>query len=545
MSDLSQVPLEDWEEARRKEPVIRELARDDVTRLEVACAADRMGVSISWTYELLERWRKNPRTSSLLPGKPGPKRGKSNIDPAVDEVIKASIEKYYATSQKPLLNELWEEISDRCRERVLKSPGKETVRRRLASADQYLISKKRDGRAKAQSKYGAAKGKFEAQYPLEVIQIDHTLVDVIIVDDEMRQPIGRPWLTVAIDIRTRMVVGYLLSLDPPSSLSVALTVSQAIWEKAAVLGNLDLKTDWPCEGIPTRIHVDNGKDFRAEALQRGCEEHGIILEFRPVATPWYGGHVERLLGTLMKEAHLLPGTTFSNVQEKGIYDSEKQSAMTFKELELWLSHRILGVYHNRLHSSLNASPISVWKSEIEKGWEPRKALDQKRLLLDFLPFELRKPRRDGLSLFSISYWHDLLPTWAAQDVGRLPVKYDPRDLSKVWLRLPDGQYAELRYKDPSRPPITLWEQRAAAAVTRENGRRSVNEEAVFSAVQESRQIVEEAKQASKAARRKSQRRASTNERLKATTTDQESEPNNDNVAPNYRGERKSFDVEFW
>jgi putative transposase len=31
---------------------------------------------------------------------------------------------------------------------------------------------------------------------LEVVQIDHTLVDVVVVDELERLPLGRPWLTL-------------------------------------------------------------------------------------------------------------------------------------------------------------------------------------------------------------------------------------------------------------------------------------------------------------------------------------------------------------
>jgi transposase InsO family protein len=46
-------------------------------------------------------------------------------------------------------------------------------------------------------------------------QIDHTLIDVIVIDSEHRKPIGRPWLTVVMDVRTRMVVGFWVGLEPP------------------------------------------------------------------------------------------------------------------------------------------------------------------------------------------------------------------------------------------------------------------------------------------------------------------------------------------
>ena len=36
---------------------------------------------------------------------------------------------------------------------------------------------------------------------LEQVQIDHTVVDLIVVDEQHRLPIGRPYVTVAIDVR--------------------------------------------------------------------------------------------------------------------------------------------------------------------------------------------------------------------------------------------------------------------------------------------------------------------------------------------------------
>ena len=99
----------------------------------------------------------------------------------------------------------------------------------------------------------------------------------------------------------------------------------------------------------SRLHLDNAKEFRSEALRRGCEQYGIAIDYRPVRTPHYGGHIERLIGTMMGKVHLLPGTTFSDVRAKGDWDPQKTAAMTIEELERWLGHAITGVYHQTVH----------------------------------------------------------------------------------------------------------------------------------------------------------------------------------------------------
>ena len=61
-------------------------------------------------------------------------------------------------------------------------------------------------------------------------------------------------------------------------------------------------------------------------LRRACEQYGIALDYRPIQQPHMGGHIERLLGTLMRALHALPGATFSNAQQRGHYDSEASAA---------------------------------------------------------------------------------------------------------------------------------------------------------------------------------------------------------------------------
>ena len=98
-----------------------------------------------------------------------------------------------------------------------------------------------------------------------------------------------------------------------------------------------------CRGLADAIHVDNAKEFHSRALQRGAEEYGISLIYRPVATPHYGGHIERLIGTMMGAVHLLPGTTFSDIESRGDYNSLANSVMTLDELEQWLALEIFAI----------------------------------------------------------------------------------------------------------------------------------------------------------------------------------------------------------
>lgn len=510
--DLAQVSDRDWEVARRRLAVIRPLAEaPDRTRAQVAEAAARIDCGVTYAYDLLARYLASPRLTSLLPRRRGRKQGRSMLVSEIDEIIRLAIENTYLTRQKPLISDLVDEVRRRCAAAGLPAPSRGAVERRLDARSPAQVVARRHGRKAARDRCMPAVGSLDAAWPMSLIQIDHTLVDVIVVDTETRAPIQRPWLTVAIDVCTRCVAGFHLSLEPPSATSVALCISHAALSKESWLAERSVEAEWPVRGIPERLHLDNAKEFRSEALRRGCEQYGIAIDHRPVRTPHYGGHIERLIGTMMGKVHLLPGTTFSNVQAKGDLDPDKSAAMTLDEVERWLGHAIAGVYHRELHRGLGVTPLEAWRrgiigdDKVLGRGEPTAVTDPRRFLIDFLPMERRLVRRDGVALNSIRYWADVLTTWIGHPEPMI-MRYDPRDLSRIYLLGPDGTYYDLSYRDLGRPPISLWEHRLALKRLREEGRALVDEAAIFRAIETMRSIADEAVRASKTARRQRERR---------------------------------------
>ncbi|ABM41451.1 DDE-type integrase/transposase/recombinase [Pseudomonas sp. S5(2021)] len=510
--DLTQVSEADWAKARDRLAVIRRLAKaTERTREDVAQAASQIGCSVSSTYDLLARYLAAPQLTSLLPQQRGRKQGKSMLVPEVAAIINQVTEDMYLTRQKPRVSDLVAQVHIRCRAAGLALPSRGAIERRLSARPASEVTAQRHGRKAARDRFAPTTGSLEAPWPLSLVQIDHTLVDVIVVDSQTREPIQRPWLTLAIDVCTRCVAGLHLSLEPPSATSVALCISQAALPKDAWLAERGIDGAWPVHGIPERLHLDNAKEFRSEALRRGCEQHGIAIDHRPVRTPHYGGHIERLIGTMMGKVHLLPGTTFSNVQAKGDLDPSKSAVMTLEEVERWLGHAIAGVYHREVHRGLGMPPLVAWEKGISGDDQvlgrgsPTTVSDPRRFLIDFLPIARRLVRRDGVSLHSIGYWSDVLSTWIGHAEPMI-VRFDPRDLSRIYLLGPDGTYYDLTYRDLRRPPISLWEHRAALKRLREQGHAHVDEAAIFRAVQAMREIADQAAHTSKTARRQKERR---------------------------------------
>ena len=95
--------------------------------------------------------------------------------------------------------------------RACASRGRSSFRQRVAALPDRLKLEKRKNRKAAAERYEPIKGHFPgADYPLAVAQIDHTPMNVIVVDEEHRQPIQRPFLTVVIDVFSRTVLGFAI-----------------------------------------------------------------------------------------------------------------------------------------------------------------------------------------------------------------------------------------------------------------------------------------------------------------------------------------------
>ena len=496
-----------WDEGCRREAAIRDLLNRHPKRLrtsEVEDVAWELGISRATLYRLIARYRQTGTVEGLYGPGSGRREGTQFLHPDEDMLIREMLEKLYLRPTRPPFQRVLEEIAGACRSRGWPAPTWRTVKARLRLIDQRMQAMRRKD-TDAIRAMTPTPGEYTAVRPLEVVQIDHTQVDVIIVDEQSREPMGRPWITLAVDIRTRMVAGFHLALEAPSRVSIGLCLLHAVYDKTAWMAERDIDAPWPVAGLPQSLHADNGSDFRSQAFVRACRNQGVQVIWRPPGQPHFGGHIERLIGTQMGAVHLLPGSTFSNISKKGDYRSSNEARMTLRELERWVGWEIAGHYHQRIHGSLLRPPIAVWRDQ-EEHFDLRLPVDRLQFWVSFLPEEERNLRRDGIHFCNIRYWADAL----AADVGRLKekvlIKYDPRDLSRIFVRRPSGRFVEARYRDLSWPAITLSEQKAAVRQLKAQGRREIDETMIFTTTLRQREIEDTATRQTEASRRRRERR---------------------------------------
>lgn len=508
---VATLPDEAWEHARRRAEVIAPLATLEVVGHGAAdAAAQALGLSRRQVYALIRRAKQGSGlVTDLAPGQSGGGKGKSRLPDSVERIIRELLHKRFLTKQKRSLAAFHREVAQACKAQKLRVPARNTVALRIANLDPLKTTRRREGQDASRDLRGVGGVPPAMTAPLEQVQIDHTVIDLIVVDERDRQPICRPYLTLAIDVFTRCVLGMVVTLEAPSAVSVGLCLAHVACDKRPWLEGLNVEMDWPMSGKPRQLYLDNAAEFKSEALRRGCEQHGIQLDYRPPGEPHYGGIVERIIGTAMHMIHdELPGTTFSNPDQRGEYDSENKAALTLRELERWLTLAV-GTYHGSVHNGLLQPPAARWAEAVARAGVPAVVTRAVGFLVDFLPVIRRTLTRTGFVIDHIHYYADALKPWIARR-DRLPtflIRLDPRDISRIWVLEPEGlHYLEIPYRTLSHPAVTLWEQRQALAKLRQQGREQVDESALFRMIGQMREIVTTAQKATRKARRDADRR---------------------------------------
>ncbi len=506
---LVSLPEEDWREARRRAAVIAPLAAlSSVSHQAADVAGDELGLSRRQVYVLVGRYRQGSGlVTDLAPGRSDGGRGGDRLPEAVEAVVRDIVQKEYLGRQRLSLAVVSRDIARVCKARGLRVPARNTVARRIAKMHPAQVAQRREGAEAARSLRGVGGTPPAMSAPLAQVQIDHTVIDVIVVDESDRQPIGRPYLTAAIDVFSRCLVGMVVTLEAPSATSVGLCLAQVCCDKRPGLDSLGAEVAWPMSGKPQQLYLDNAAEFKSEALRRGCEQHGIDLTYRPGGQPHYGGIVERVIGTAMAKVHELPGTTFSNPAQRGGYDADAKAALTLRELERWLAFAVAS-YHGSIHDGLDQTPAARWADGVAEH-VPRVVSNPTAILVDFLPVIRRTLTRTGFAVDHVRYFANVLKPWIARrdQLGKFVIRRDPRDISRIWVLEPEGQhYVEVPYRTLSHPAVTLWEHRQAVARLRQRGREQVDEQALFAMIDQMRSISRDAQKATRKSRRDRERR---------------------------------------
>ena len=277
---------------------------------------------------------------------------------------------------------------------------------------------------------------------------DHAQFDVFVLDREGH--VVRPWLTAWYDAGSGYLVGWAISTNPNSR-----TITQAFIRAAAA------KTGSPVRGVPKMVYVDNGRDYRCEALEGGTirtQELGQIdrdigsiplyeaLQVQVTHAKAYHGWVkpiERWFRTLWEVyCRDLPGYCGGSPQARPEnFDRTLQKLalsgklLTMDELAYRFLNQILPEYHSREHSGYGGRTPTEMYNLLPRARDYVPAWSTLALAMEEMAE--RTVSTQGIRFESQLYWSSRLMHMAGE---RVIIRYDRDNLDRLAVCTLKGQY---------------------------------------------------------------------------------------------------------
>ena len=374
---------------------------------------------------------------------------KSRYPEEVLKIVDDAIDKKYLTQERGTIQDVLEDAQiEVIQENALRPKADQlplpTLRlvarliNKIPSAERHIARYGRDSAAQA---FRGVLGHKTELSPLARVEIDHTKLDLFVIDEDTGAPLGRPYLTACIDVFSRCVLGIYLGFEPPSYLTVSRCLRHALLPKANLKKDFpEIKNDWLAYGVMQTLVMDNGPEFHSKSLEKACYSLGIEPEYTPRRMAWFKGKIERWQGTLNRAiAHSSPGTTFANIFEKEDYDPVKHAVLTLSNVRKIVNIWIVDYYHQRPHRSLAVPPIEMWVSNIVQDGIPVPH-DPSKLDAILGRAEKRRLTHKGIEFDKLFYNSTELVELRRRHGAVLDVeiRVDDGDLGEIVVISPDG-----------------------------------------------------------------------------------------------------------
>lgn len=298
----------------------------------------------------------------------------ARYDKFIIEACQLALKKIYLKPERGSINLTYTEVVDQIlRENLMRpdshklaKPSKALLNSLIKDLPAYDVYAARYGKSAADHKFRNAVHSAPVEGPLRRVEVDHTQLDIIVVHPVSGIVLGRPWITLIIDVYTRCILGFTISFDPPSHMVVARALKMALLPKVNIKSRWPIVSrEWPMFGLMMDLVADNGLEFHGMSLEDVCYTLGINISYCPRKKGWWKAVIERAIGTLNRNVtDGMPGRTFSSIDEKGDYEPQKNAVLSIEALEQIIAKWIVDIYHETVHETLGRKPRSVWEQEV-------------------------------------------------------------------------------------------------------------------------------------------------------------------------------------
>lgn len=294
-------------------------------------------------------------------------------------------------------------------------------------------------------------------------QIDATIADVYLVSSFNRNwIIGRPVIYVVIDVFSRMVVGLYVGLEGPSWFGAMMALANTASDKVSYCKQYGIdisREDWDCHYLPQILLADRG-ELEGYNVERLIDAFHMKVENTPPYRADWKGIVEqhfRIINTKVKP--FLPGTVDTDVRVRGDRDYRLDATLTLEEFTSVIIHCVL--HHNNhhwlknynqdemmIHDEVQLIPRELWNWGIKNRSGKLRSYSEDIVKLHLLPTAKARVTYKGIEFKRMRFSSEtaLKENWfgeARQRSWQIPICYDPRDMSHIYLPNEDGRGYEV------------------------------------------------------------------------------------------------------
>lgn len=373
------------------------------------------------------------------------------LDPRVLQIIEAKVATHWLTRQKMPLSKVHRSIcaelnakkSSGAIEAEVTEPCLNTVKRWIHDHfSKAAEDAKREGKLKAEGMHDHGKRAPKVTKPLQMVEIDHTPLDVLLVDEDWdgnpkTKRARRAYLTTVHDTATRMVVGFYITHEAPSWISVAHALRVAINQKSFPAHPLT-KKPWLIFGVPQIVKLDRGAEFRSASMRAAAVALHMELRYCKARNPWGKGKIERFYGEVARDfCAPLPGRTFANIEEKGDYPAEKLACLTLSDVNDLFTLWLVGIYHNSSNDRLlGQTPLQAFES-LSLDWDgPRLPPSADDLIVHLGIADERRIGPEGIRIHRLAFLTPELKLLGADRRARgrkFQVRTNPDSLEDIFV----------------------------------------------------------------------------------------------------------------
>lgn len=147
----------------------------------------------------------------------------------IENIINEEISNFIYKKEKYTALDVHDVIKYRIesKDKDAKVPTLRTIYRRLEKIDGYQLTKHKKSKSSADKRFRAAGIENISPSILAIIEIDTHYVDCLIIDDS-QNILGRPLICVALDVYSRVIVGWHLCFLAPCATKTLLTLEEYV-----------------------------------------------------------------------------------------------------------------------------------------------------------------------------------------------------------------------------------------------------------------------------------------------------------------------------